>query len=87
MNKELLRDKIKDFDLITLQDKFISMFVEYHKLKSNEVEITEELISTMFKNLKSSNLDKNKKANLRKVILELEESKSELLYRYLENII
>ena len=88
--EEQLRNKIKSFDLETLQNKFISLFLEYKSIKNNtgtQIEINDQIIKSMFTTLKATDLDKTKKANLRKIILELEATKSALLYKYLTTYI
>jgi len=85
--REALFEKIKDFDLQTLQEKFIELYIRYYNLNNNidtdDIKINDQVITAMFKKLKESNLDKAKKANLRKIILELEATQNITLYKYI----
>jgi len=88
--EEQLKSKIKGFDLETLQNKFVALFLEYDSLKKStdiQIEMNDKIIKLMFEALKKTDLDKAKKANLRKIILELEATKSALLYKYLTTYI
>jgi len=85
--QEELKVKIEKLPIEKLQDLFVELSLSYTTLKkqvAKQVEITDELIILMFKQLKASNLDKAKKANLRKIILELEASHSPHLFYYLK---
>jgi hypothetical protein len=87
--EEKIFEKIKGFNLQKLQEKFIELYIRYYNLKNEnniDINIDDNLIKFYFKKVKESNFDKNKKLNLRKIILELEETKSPYLFNYLNSL-
>jgi len=87
--EEKIFEKIQGFDLSKLQEKFIELYIRYYNLKNEnnkEIEINDEIIKFYFKTVKESDFDKDKKLRLRKIILELEETKSPHLYNYLNSL-
>jgi len=87
--EEKIFEKIKGFNLQKLQEKFIELYIRYYNLKNEnniDINIDDNLIKFYFKKVKESNFDKDKKLRLRKIILELEETKSHHLYNYLNSL-
>ena len=87
--EEKIFEKIKGFDLQKLQEKFIELYIRYYNLKNEnniDIDIDDKLIKFYFKKVKESNFDKDKKLRLRKIILELEETKNPHLYNYLNSL-